>query len=108
MLARRGCLSLEFADGSIIQMAVKKPIQLADNVHLRQSQLDVEVERIGPDFGTELTFPPADLFGLKNCSAAFTLISMETVTGDPPLYSVPHEFEIDNAPAVLRMLEDVG
>jgi hypothetical protein len=77
-------------------------------VHLRQSQLDVEVERIGPDSRTKLAFPPACFFRLENCSAALTLIPMEAVNSDPPLDSMPHKFEIDNCLAVLRMLEEFG
>jgi hypothetical protein len=89
-------------------MEVKNPIQLASNVYLRQSQLDVEVERIGLDFGTELAFPPVCLFRLENYSAGLTLVSMEPVTSHPPLDSASHEFEIDKGLAVLRMLEEVG
>jgi hypothetical protein len=73
------CGSFEVTDSSGVHMEAKEPVQLAGNMHLRQSQLDVEIERIGLDARTELTFSPACFFRLANCSAALTLIPMEAV-----------------------------
>ena len=89
-------------------MAIKESIELTDDVYLRQSQLDVEVERIGRDPRTTLTFAPACFFRLENCPAELTLIPMEVVTSDPPFNAIPHKLEIDNRLAVLRMLEEFG
>src|SRR6516225_3619597 len=89
-------------------MATKESIELTDDVYLRQSQLDVEVERIGRDPKTKLTFAPACFFRLENCSAELTLIPMEVVASDPHFNAISHKLEIDNRLAVLRMLEEFG
>ena len=88
-------------------MEAEQAIQLAGNMLLRQSQLDVEVKGIGLDFRTKLTFAPACFFWLKNYCAFLTLIPMEAVTSDPPLNSMLHKFEIDYGLAILRMLEEL-
>jgi hypothetical protein len=89
-------------------MEAKQTIQLAGNMQLRQSQLDVEIEGIGHYFRAILAFTPACFFRLENCSAALTLIPMKAVAGYPSLNSVPHKLEIDSGLAVLRMLEELG
>jgi hypothetical protein len=88
-------------------MEAKEPIELADDIHLRQSQLDVKVDRIGRNSGAKLAFPPACFFRLENCSAALTMIPMEAVTNDPPLNAMSQKFEIDDGLAVLPMLEEL-
>jgi len=88
-------------------MEAKQTIQLAGNVQLRQPQLNVEVKGIGLDFGAKLAFSPACLFRLDEGTAAFTVIPMEAVTGDPSLYSVSHEFEIDKGLSVLRVFGEL-
>jgi hypothetical protein len=86
-------------------MEAKQPIQFAGNMQLRQPQLDAKIKGIGPDFGAKDAFPPAGLFRLENGSAALTFITMEAVTSDPPLNSVPHESEIEKGLNALRVLK---
>jgi hypothetical protein len=88
-------------------MEAKQPIQFAGNMQLRQPQLDAEIKGIGPDFGAINAFSPASLFRLDKGVAAFTVIPMEAVAGDPSLNPVLHEFEIEKGLNVLRVLKEL-
>ena len=101
------CVSFEVADVRGKQMEAKQPIQFAGNMQLRQPQLDAEIKGIGPDFGAINAFSPASLFRLDKGVAAFTVIPMEAVAGDPSLNPVLHEFEIEKGLNVLRVLKEL-
>ena len=75
-------------------------------MQLRHPQLDVEIKGIGHEVGTKLAFSPASLFRLENGSAAWALIPMEAVKGDPSFDPVSHEFKVENGLSVLRVLKN--
>ena len=76
-------------------------------MYLWQSQLDVQIERIGNDLAAQFAAWPTFLLGREDCTAVLALVIVEAVPRNPPLDSVPHEFEVEDGLTGFRVLEEV-